>query len=300
MAPLSPALLLMLVGLALGTVLRVDAATKVPAAKPPCNTRTACYPFAANGLPCDRSGRMNLRLVLQLSPEERLSNVSAVTYAMCPYVDEFQALNLSNALRLAGTSRTTIRDPLTSQQLNVTQVSPTVQASFLSIYGMTNSSNRTLPELGSFGSVMIIDNITDACPLGAVGAVNFLILNFTLRNGKYVYDAGLPTPVGSGFKFTCDSSDVCLLDPTLKCFGLRLGERNCGQCVSNGDDLGAMKLQVWTSYYGTDSQGRNLRSGGTNPLNYRAFSGGGLFASMRRTYGDLRDGDQVTEEDVQS
>jgi hypothetical protein len=165
---------------------------------------------------------------------------------------------------------------------------------YLSIYGMGDKSNILYPiENVSYGSVGIIFNTTD-CNEGEFGVVDFLVVNITMRNGKYNYINDMP--IKTGFSPTCGTNNMCLLDPSMKCFG-EPGKSNCGTCMSDPEMIANTTLQVWISYYGTDGAGRRFLSGASNPLNFRAFSGGGAYKAFTRA--QARWEGEITEDDLQ-
>jgi hypothetical protein len=272
-----------------------------------CGTKNACFPWQPQGPKCGRGNRMNLRFMLSVAPENyRIVNnetISSVTYAFCPIVDELQAFNLSSAIRNAATYAGVAVDPDTGFNVPARVKSQKLEVAHLSIFGLgdvdeTDPARFFFPNATtSYGSVGIVFNTTDCNNEGELGMVSFLVLNITLANGLYKYYEDFRMPTGAGFSPTCDGYGVCLLDPSMKCFG-EPGKQNCGECTNVDSKLATAPLQIWTSYYGTDAFGRQMRSGSSNPLNFRAFSGGGVYASMRRSYNNIRDGNTVDESDL--
>ena len=78
----------------------------------------------------------------------------------------------------------------------------------------------------------------------------------------------------------------------MECLGVG-DERNCAFCYTNTetDRLVDTHIQIWTSYYGTDSNGRNMQSGSNNPLNFRAYGAGNMFTTLATSLDNVRSGD---------
>jgi hypothetical protein len=267
-----------------------------------CSVRKACHPWLQSGPACARGWNMNLQFFLDLAPENHVVdfspvyNLSEVTYAFCPRVDEIQAFNLTNAFKLAGTfyNDSVKIDNKTIQGKNL-MLSEQLEVGYLSVYGMGDVSDIYFPNPNtSYGSVGVIFNTTD-CNDGEFGIVNFLVVNITMKNGKYIYGYDNMT-IKTGFSPTCNAQNMCTVDPSMKCLG-EPGKANCGMCVSDPEIIANTILQVWVSYYGTDSSGRKFMSGASNPLNYRAFSGGGMYRAFRRA--ESRWNGEITEDDLQ-
>lgn len=92
-------------------------------------------------------------------------------------------------------------------------------------------------------------------------------------------------PLKTGFVPTCavdsDGGDYCLFDEYQVCIG-NPGQKNCARCynAANLDALAQATVQVWTSYYGTDSRGYALRSGGVNPISQHRFASSGVLSKF--------------------
>lgn len=263
-----------------------------------CGTKNACFPYEVSPR-CSRGNRMNLRFMLDLAPENYKLPQTSATYAFCPIVDELQAFNLSGGLALAATKTGLIPDPNGgTSNISGPVFSKGVGVQKVSVWGMGDMSSYYIPNsTTSYGSVGVVFNNSDQCNQGELGVVNFLVLNVTLNNGQFQYYNSLPMPVGGGFAPTCDSTSLCKLDMSMKCFGEE-GKKNCGTCVASGVDLSKMSLQIWTSYYGTDVYGKKLTSGSSNPLNFREFAGQGLYSSMKTSYGNAQQGNSIQQSDV--
>jgi hypothetical protein len=213
----------------------------------------------------------------------RPDKVTEITYAFCPYVDQLQAFNLSNAVGMASV----YPDNTTGEYKFAANTS--YEQVWISAIGMGNTTSRWFPPRDSRGQAMIVDGVSAVCPTGSVGVVTFLSLNLTLRDGMFPYQAGHDLPVGVGFNPTCDKKDACILDASLKCIG-ETGFMNCGRCVSNPAELANETLQIWNTYYGTDVYGRRLTSGSSNPLAFRSFSGASVFSSILTSYDNFING----------
>lgn len=267
-----------------------------------CSVKKACHPWLPSGPSCARGWNMNLQFYLDLAPENYVNNfspyynLSEVTYAFCPRVDEIQAFNLSNAFKLAGLFyNDTVKVNNTTIQGQNLILSENLEVGYLSIYGMGDVSDVYFPSPNtSYGSTGVIFNTTD-CNDGEFGIVNFLVVNITMKNGRYIYGSNNMS-IKTGFSPTCNGHDMCTIDPAMKCFG-ESGKKNCGTCVGDTVEISNTTLQVWVSYYGTDSSGRKFMSGASNPLNYRAFSGGGMYRAFKRA--EARWNGEITEDDLQ-
>lgn len=93
-----------------------------------------------------------------------------------------------------------------------------------------------------------------------------------LRSLNVYLPNGTKQAAMTGFVPTCSSNDVCLFDSSLKCLGYKSGQKNCAQCYTNAGDLLLSSINVWVSYYGTDSSHETLLSGSNNPLNFLTFA----------------------------
>ncbi len=273
-----------------------------------CSVARACRPWPGRGSACSRRNNINLQFMMNLAPENYVIdysyeyNLSQVTYAFCPRVDEIQAFNLSGAFKLGATYYSTIAPDGSSTgseaQANNSEprylrLSDQLEIGYLSIYGMGDTSNILFPASNtSYGSVGVIFNTT-SCNYGEFGIVSFLIVNITMKNGKYLYSNDVP--IKTGFSPSC-VNNVCLFDPSMKCFG-EPDKANCGTCISDPEIIANTTLQVWVSYYGTDSLGVKLLSGASNPLNFRAFSGGGVYNAYTRA--QERWNGEVTPDDLE-
>jgi hypothetical protein len=277
-----------------------------------CDRTSACYPWSAQGPACSRGSRMNLRFTGTAAPENGVNvsgvagNVTEMTYAFCPIVDELQAFNLTNFTRLAA---------VYSEDNGATWKEGTVSKSYISAIGFGNQTSRTLPPLSSEGKVLILDATSNSpcnapsgtggavgsgsgAGTGSIGFVNFLVLNVTLVNGKFIYVAGQENPPGNGFAYTCNSNDLCSIDSEQRCFGDTAGKKMCGKCY-DAATLSSQTMQIWVSYYGTDVNGRTLRSGASNPLNFLKYSLVNVYSSINNAYSNIKNA-QLTRPDLQT
>ena len=265
-----------------------------------CEQQQACKPYPSyysNGQAapkCAKGDRMDLRFMLEipysrwyqksLEPgvnvhyPERV-NISGTTidypvawpYFFCPIVDELQAFTLYNASQLTSTGY--YNDTWTT--LNSTR---------LSVYGMGNKGSPRVPEDYDDSSVMIYQN-TSLC--GNVNGsafpaiVDFLVLNITMTTGEYLYKPSFEQAIQVGFEPTCDSGDICKLGSGV-CIGDKPGRKNCAKCMYKPDDVKNAHLKVWTSYYGTDKNGRAFLSGSSNPLAFKQFSATPIFDAVAK------------------
>ncbi|CCW61707.1 unnamed protein product [Phytomonas sp. EM1] len=92
-------------------------------------------------------------------------------------------------------------------------------------------------------------------------------------------------PLKTGFVSTCGNTkngEECLLDSEQICIGDK-GFRNCARCYKDPSEVASSaKVRVVVSYYGTDSKGRTLTSGTSNPLNFRAFGGNHILKDIQK------------------
>lgn len=263
-----------------------------------CASNVACFPWETRAGPfCGRGNKMNLRFAIDVAPENvyqpdyyGFKRTTQMTYAFCPRVDELQAFNLTDAIGYMALDRT--------NSSNAT-ISRTVYESYLSVVGFGEIGNIYTPGNTSFGRVLIVDNRTNKCPIGQVGVVNFLVLNITMDKGRFKYYPNVSEhPQSVGFLPSCDSTSVCMYDTESHCIGPE-GLQNCARCYSDPQELQGMPLQIWASYYGTDFNGRLMRSGANNPLNFRAFSGSGVYSRLTSSVDRLRSGKTAEDDQLE-
>jgi hypothetical protein len=231
---------------------------------------------------------MNLRFVVDLAEENYyapdyygFATTTQATYGFCPRVDELQAFNLTYAARFMAMSLPTNVSNATMSKYPV--------YNHIYAYGLGDIGSINVPTNGSYGRALVIDNKTDTCPFGSFAIAKFLIMNVSLDNGKFRYFPDeSPQPQGTGFVPTCDG-DVCMFDQEAVCIG-ETGRKNCATCYSDTQEIADLPIQIWVSYYGTDTRGRVLRSGANNPMNFRSFSGSGVYASVGNSVDRLKAG----------
>ena len=183
----------------------------------------------------------------------------SVAYGFCPVVDQLQVLNLSDSATYSAGNR-----PFRT-------LSTLTNKSYVSVYGMGPRSNFLYPSNESDSMAVIMDRHPDCPQTQPLAIVRFLVLNVTVTNGRYNYGANGDQGVQIGFNPTCTVYDACLLSSGV-CVGDRPGRRNCAQCVGNYTDLETSGLRIWTSYYGTDANGRPMMSGSSNPLAFQEYT----------------------------
>ena len=109
---------------------------------------------------------------------------------------------------------------------------------------------------------------------GTIAIANFLVYNVTLDNGKYKTKRNAAS--GNGFVPTCTSDDKCDFDTNSVCIkNPAYGHKgNCGVCKNTVKvaEQNTNDVRILLSYYGTDSGGRVMLSGSSNPLNFRQFA----------------------------
>lgn len=285
------------VAFVLFVLLLFESASSQKASRVLCSAKEACIPYSVNGtrqgVNCARGNKMSVRLSLEIAPErigiDTASTMDNVSYAFCPVVDELQAFNLTEAGRLIGT----YPDP---HDVTNFFLSKKVTQIFLYAYGFGGQDNELRPQLGSEGMVMVVDNVTTPfCPYGALDVATFLVLNISMKKGKFVYDPEFRQPAGVGFMPTCSSKDICIFDQSMHCMGVERGRKNCAECIYDGNELARKGIMVWTSYYGTDKSGRTYKSGSSNPLNFRAFAAGNVFSKIGKSYDNIAMGELATE-----
>lgn len=255
----------------------------------PCTTATACYPWSGKGSGCVRGGYMSLRFTSNAIPENG-KNISGIedpvtnfTYAFCPKVDELQAFNLTNFTQEAVVH--------TNAQTGKWEFSTSTENTYISAIGFGNQTLRTIPPDSSDGRALVVDRNPGAvCKTGEIGVVSFLVLNVSMSGGVFRYLAGHEQPPGNAFFPTCDSSDICSVDGDQRCFGDFPGKKMCGTCydATKAADVALLTMQIWVSYYGTDANGRLMRSGASNPMNFRKYSLGGVYNTLINSVQNLK------------
>lgn len=202
------------------------------------------------------------------SAAETLFGISRPFY-FCPVVDELQAFKLNQSARLVALNRDGVTFSNYPRTANLT------------VIGMQYKTNPSIiPELWQDSTVTVYEANSSACGGTGAAVATFLVLNITVNQGVYTYGSGAEAqPIGAGFTPTC-VDDNCLTNPSAVCIGPK-GRKNCATCYSRPSDVGATdSLTIWASYYGTDSNGRVMTSGGSNPLAFTQFSATPIFKSV--------------------
>jgi hypothetical protein len=241
-----------------------------------CSTSRACRPWNPTAA-CAIGNRMRLPLVVDASDEnvaDMLGNGTQdqVVYGFCPQVDQLQAFLMPNSsVWAAGAFRT--------QSLTAGNTS-----TYVRIFGAVGADDPDFVPSSKYDASALLFDPNQPCRAanGRRGFLlaNFLVINFTLTNGLYRLLPSFSQAVQVGFQPTC-SGGVCNIDTKMQCMGGPSGVQNCAVCVTSFDDLVANPVQIFASYYGTDSNGRRFASGASNPLNFVALSSQGVFNSVR-------------------
>jgi len=249
--------------------------TRAPRVSDNTLCKSACRPWDPKAPLCQRKlGMMEARWGLTLPrPVVRGDvNVSYLTYAFCPTVDEIQAFLLNYSTAHIALNR--VVNETTGEDYY--EYTPT--ESYLWMWGAGPENNREFPGIGNDTAVMVYDGLSQTCNY-APAIVSMLIYNVTLVSGKYQYENGMAS--GTGFMPTCTEEGICKMDATLKCIG-PVGRQNCAKCLNENQPREVLNkdLVIFTTYYGTDSRDKTLMSGSGNPLNFRMFSGGSAYQSV--------------------
>jgi len=225
---------------------------------------------------CTVGQTMKVIFTIDVAPEN--ANVAGtnntVAYSFCPKVDQLQAFSLNGSSALAG-----------GNLVNST-LSATANQSYLHLLGATGNAGTEIPVQASYGAALIFATGLDTsmCQSG-MAVASMLVLNFTMTDGMYRMTSSFGAPIQVGFMPTCTDSNNCAMGGTV-CLGLP-GFKNCGTCVNSFADLEANPIQVFASYYGTDSNGRTLTSGTENPLNFRALAADSVFNTVKNSVSNL-------------
>lgn len=233
-----------------------------------CDAGTSCAPYGGggnySGRACAIGKRMNLVFGVRKSSGEEHS------FAYCPKADQLQAFALNN---------TAFWNTVADSPENAT----------VGVYGMGGVPLEQMPTPEMDGSVLAFTRHA-SCNNGngtnLFAAATFLVLNITMTKGNYYYTpADSVQPIQSGFVPTC-SSGVCQFDSDAFCIGVGRMQ-NCAKCLRNDADIQKWRLNIWTSYYGTDVNGKRFLSGGSNPLNFRQFATDSLWGNLKNEISNL-------------
>eukprot|EP00760_Papus_ankaliazontas_P032438 PhM_4_TR5801/c0_g1_i2/m.90282 len=231
-----------------------------------------CRPWSSG---CTRkSGQIDTRFAVDLPTPQSKDGVTYtyLSYAFCARVDHMQNFQLQSSMSLVALYNNTNNNTYSYLPTN----------GHLWSYGAGSESNPFVPNNESDARIMIYQGESPACEVNGVrgpAAVTMLIYNVTLSDGKYSYDRS--NPVGVGFQATCDETETCVMDPSLKCIG-RKGHMNCAVCLDKNNPRDAVNhdLSIFTTYYGSDDRGKAMLSGSSNPLNFRVFAMGNAYNSV--------------------
>eukprot|EP01063_Lacrimia_lanifica_P027313 TRINITY_DN381_c0_g1_i1.p2 TRINITY_DN381_c0_g1~~TRINITY_DN381_c0_g1_i1.p2 ORF type:complete len:273 (+),score=102.99 TRINITY_DN381_c0_g1_i1:71-889(+) len=235
----------------------------------PCQPWMWAEPGAAAN-PCTKGDQMDMRVIVgdpmgtfadaddaDATPEDERPYR---TYFFCPEVDRFTSLQANGSLAVLR---------------NVAELDANATSLRMAVYGTGRSYETRIPDALAASSAVVYEANHPKCDGGAAAA-SFLVYNVTLDGGEYKYKGG--DPVGNGFVNTCnDRGDYCMFDSAAFCIGSN-GTSNCAACVTPEK---SSDLKVLMSYYGTDKGGKTLLSGSSNPLNFRQFAVGNLYADVK-------------------
>eukprot|EP00331_Platyophrya_macrostoma_P011539 CAMPEP_0176425096 /NCGR_PEP_ID=MMETSP0127-20121128/11207_1 /TAXON_ID=938130 /ORGANISM="Platyophrya macrostoma, Strain WH" /LENGTH=279 /DNA_ID=CAMNT_0017806235 /DNA_START=37 /DNA_END=876 /DNA_ORIENTATION=- len=253
-----------------------------------CAAAQSCKPWTSNNA-CVSNGRMTLQIIVDIWPDSTdtnssssLTDASQVVYPFCPVVDQFQGFRLEGAGQY-------------SLNALVTNPLSTLTTTNISVKGLaTAEENFEFPASQGAGQTTftyLFNVLSDSssefgsgCTSGQVGVVSVLMLNFTMTNGVYTYGtvngSTSGSPVNNGFVPTCQSGQ-CLFGDSA-CVGPP-GAQNCARCFSATDNIAALDLKIWASYYGSDSNGRTFTSNQDNPLNYLQYATQSAYSTLTST-----------------
>eukprot|EP01061_Rhynchopus_euleeides_P015487 TRINITY_DN26424_c0_g1_i1.p1 TRINITY_DN26424_c0_g1~~TRINITY_DN26424_c0_g1_i1.p1 ORF type:complete len:285 (+),score=84.40 TRINITY_DN26424_c0_g1_i1:56-856(+) len=217
--------------------------------------------------PCSRGDRMDHRFVLgdiaaASVGDSPTGEVGYRTYFFCPEVDKFSSFALSGATAYAETTNN--------------------GSLYLAVYGAGKSSEVRVPDETQESHTLVYTKDSRCDRYGGYAMANFLLYNITLKDGNYRYKNG--DPIGNGFVNSCESDgETCLFDSKSFCIGDKAQNKwNCAECVTSS----SAEPRVLATFYGTDSGGKPLLSGSSNPLNFRQFALGNVYEDVK---GDLVD-----------
>lgn len=96
-------------------------------------------------------------------------------------------------------------------------------------------------------------------------------------------------PAHVGFEPTCKKGK-CIFDSSAICIEDSDGTANCGFCYNSPTETLETKIQIWVSYFGTDSTGAAMISGGNSPLRYMDYATSSLADKFKQKLSDLWSG----------
>lgn len=239
-----------------------------------CLSGLACRPWSLHS-PCAAGGSMDTRFLIETWSESTALNTYGQS-AFCPLVDQNEAFVMTNLTDFIDGAFT---EDNVSSSFNNTRIwvygqgalSPDDHSPIQDGSGALFS--YLFPAQGSpqFGT---------GCAAGELAVASFLMVNFTMTNGVYLYNHNGTSingnPINSGWLPTCDGTQCLFGDPA--CIGMG-GLMNCARCY-DATDVDTAMTRVWAAFYGTDSQGRTFVSGQDNPLNFLQYASGSAYTEI--------------------
>ena len=263
-----------------------------------------CMPWSSP--PCTRwVTQMDFRWILRMEEHEGETDI---IYRYHSTVDEIQRFQLNNTAFIA-TMNSTINPLLFREQRayegffeKVLQVmrsfyivssDPTLtvsylkQPTFLSLFGSGMKSKPSMPSRDHYSTVQIYEPRCAACNYGPA-IVSMLVFNVTMGKGKFVYQSNSSAPIGVGFHPTCSKTNICKMDAEMHCIGPD-GHKNCAVCLDplNPKDIVGKDINIFTTYYGTDTKEHRMMSGSSNPLNFRELAMDAVYNKISKDLGLL-------------
>eukprot|EP00992_Anisonema_acinus_P006282 TRINITY_DN20171_c0_g1_i1.p1 TRINITY_DN20171_c0_g1~~TRINITY_DN20171_c0_g1_i1.p1 ORF type:complete len:268 (-),score=37.74 TRINITY_DN20171_c0_g1_i1:55-858(-) len=228
-----------------------------------------------NTVACTRDGTMYFQLNAVIS----FSNTTASACsgqkgaAFCPVVDTFAGITVNqsseNEIATCGQTEITLYSqppPYDSMVLKLANFNYTED-------GVTACVSTDNPEGRAY--------------------MEMAILNVTLKNGILFHRISNGDLVNTGLVSSCDSSAKCKFDSTLQCIGGDNGKNGyCASCLtsttalSDADRL-ASNPQIFVAFYGTDSAGERMTSGGNNPILFSEYASSSISSKVKSAKSSL-------------
>lgn len=265
-----------------GTEQPTSKPTDVPPTPKPsaCDSEhaTACQPYGATR--CAIGDRMDIRFVVDIAdandfvlPQNHTHlNFNHITYAFCPVVDQLQAFTLEDSAVWAAGRR---RDDGTAWNFTYGP-----NRTWLRVFGMGEIPDVGIPFDQDDSSVYLYQQVPEEVCKSTHAVVSFLVLNITMTNGFYRHTSDFHQAIQVGFSPTCNGN-TCMFGNDQVCIGKSPGSLNCAKCAVSSEKLVSMDPHIFTSYYGTDKNGRRFMSGTDNPLNFEALSASNTFSKVQ-------------------
>lgn len=166
-----------------------------PVVSAQCGVQNACFPWSQKS--CTRGGSMNLRFMLDISPERAWGNEKNryVTYGFCPTVDKLSSFTLNQSIFY--TSSYEYKEKVDDVEETKNAMSKGIYMNYLSVFGFGNTNNTEFPQKGiSLGATVAAANATlTSCGGKGIWAASHLMLNVGLRRGMFNYVGSSPTGV---------------------------------------------------------------------------------------------------------